>query len=259
MSIRLKTPGEIDAMAASGAAVAHALDCMKSAAKAGTTLFELEEIAVEELRRHNAFPSLLGYQPSFSKVPYLYASCLSVNDEIIHGLPRPRALREGDLLGMDLVGNIDGWHADSTISILIGEGKPVARKLLQATREAMWIGIRKCVPGATLGDVGHAIQTFLDKNRLGIVRDLSGHGIGLAVHEPGLDVANFGAPGKGVKLQPGMTFAVEPMVTSGTGRVRQAPGDPWTIFSADRSLGCHFEHTIAVTEDGPRVLTALPK
>ena len=259
MSIRLKTAGEIDAMAAAGVAVASALDRMKAAAKVGVTLLELEDIAREELKRHHASPSLLGYQPSFSSVPYQFATCLSLNDEVIHGLPRPKALKEGDLLGMDLVGNIDGWHADSTVTVLIGEGKPNARKLLMATREAMWIGIRKCVPGATLGDVGHAIQTFLEKNRLGIVRDLSGHGVGTAVHEGGLDVLNFGQPGRGVRLEPGMTFAVEPMVTAGSGRVRQAPGDPWTIFTADHTLGAHFEHTIAVTEDGPRVLTALPK
>jgi methionyl aminopeptidase len=259
MSIRIKTPGEIDTMAAAGAAVAYALDEMKSAAKVGVTLLELEEIAIETLRKHNARPSLKGYQPEFSAVPYEFASCLSVNEEVIHGLPRPRALREGDLLGMDLVGNIHGWHADSTITVLIGEGKPIAKKLLAATREAMWIGIRRCEVGATLGDVGHSIQSFLEKNRLGIVRDLSGHGIGTAVHEPGLDVLNFGQKGKGVMLRAGMTFAVEPMVTTGSGRVRQNRGDPWTILTADRSLGAHFEHTIAVTEDGPRVLTALPK
>jgi methionyl aminopeptidase len=249
----------MDAMAAAGTAVAFTLDRMKASARAGVTLLELEEIAIEELRRHHALPSLLGYQPSFSPVPYQFASCLSLNDEVIHGLPRPRALREGDLLGMDLVGNIDGWHADSTITVLIGEGKPAARKLLASTREAMWIGIRKCMPGSTLGDVGNAIQTFLEKNRLGIVRELSGHGIGTSVHEPGLDVLNFGQPGKGVTLRPGMTFAVEPMVTTGSGRIRQVKGDPWTIYTADRSLGAHFEHTIAITEDGPRVLTALPK
>lgn len=257
--IRLKTAGEIEAMAIAGAAVARVLERLKTEAKAGVTLLELEEIARDELRRQGAKPSLLGYKPPFSQVPYEYATCLSLNDEVIHGMPRPRALREGDLLGMDLVGNVDGWHADSTVTVLIGEGKPIARKLQAATREAMWIGIRASVPGATLGDVGCAIQRFLEKHRFGIVRELSGHGIGTAVHEPGLDVLNFGVAGKGVRLEPGMTFAVEPMVTSGSGRIRQKPGDPWTIYTADRSLGAHFEHTIAITENGPRVLTALPR
>jgi len=259
MSIRIKTQGELDAMAAAGLAVARTLERMKESANIGVKLLDLEDIARDELKKQGACPSLLNYHPSFSSVPYLFATCLSLNDEVIHGLPRNRTLRSGDLLGMDLVGNIDGWHADSAITVQIGEGKPIAKKLLMTTREAMWIGIRKCVPGATTGDVGHAIQAFLEKNRFGIVRELSGHGVGTAVHESGIDVPNFGRPGGGVTLRPGMTFAVEPMVTAGSGRVRQAPGDPWTIFSADGTLGAHFEHTIAVTEEGPRVLTALPK
>jgi methionyl aminopeptidase len=259
MPICLKSEGEIDAMAAAGLAVAYALDAMKLLARPGVKLTELEELALETLKKHGAKPSLLGYQPSFSAFPYEFATCLSLNDEVIHGLPRQTILKPGDLLGMDLVGNVDGWHADSTVTILIPPGKPKAKKLQEVTREAMWIGIRKCVPGATLGDVGYAIQSFVERNGFNVVRELSGHGIGRQVHEPGLDVHNFGAPGEGVRLEPGMTFAVEPMVASGAGKVKHFPGDPWTIATADGSLGAHFEHTVAVTEDGPRVLTLLPK
>jgi methionyl aminopeptidase len=259
MDVRLKTPGEIDAMAEAGRAVAITLDRMKQAAKPGANLLLLEEIAIETLAEQGAQPSLLNYQPPFSQVPYKFASCLSLNDEIIHGMPRDRELREGDLLGIDLVGNVDGWHADSTVTVLVGQGKPRTKKLLEVTRDSMWIGIRKAVPDATLGDIGHAVQSHVERNGFSVVRELSGHGIGQAVHEPGLDVVNFGIAGRGVRLRVGMTFALEPMVSSGNGRVTQKSGDPWTIYTADRSLGAHFEHTIAITEDGPRVLTAAPK
>lgn len=255
----LKTPGEIDAMAEAGRAVALAIDKMKRAIVPGkTTTIELDTIAREELARHGAKPSLLGYHPSFSPVAYEHTACISVNDEVIHGVPSERVLKDGDVVGLDLVGNVDGWHADSTITVIVGTGSKLAQRLVTVTRESMWHGINAAKAGATLGDIGYAVQKLVERNGFGVVRDLSGHGIGRSVHEGQLNVANFGRPGTGTRLEVGMTFCVEPMTTAGRYQVTHRKGDPWAVITADHSLGAHFEHTIAVTPDGPRVLTALP-
>lgn len=246
-------------MAAAGQAVAHSLAAMKAAIVPGqTTTQDLEEIALETLAKHGAKPSLKGYRPSFSQVTYQHATCISINDEVIHGVPSPtRVLREGDVVGLDMVGNIDGWHADSTITVIVGSGSKVAQRLVSVTREAMWHGIRAALAGNTLGDIGFAVQRLVEKNGFNVVRDLSGHGIGRSVHEEGLDVVNFGIRGRGIRLVPGMTFCVEPMTAAGKGATMHKPGDPWTVFIKDGSLGAHWEHTVAVTEKGPRVLTLL--
>ncbi len=256
--IKLKTVSEIDAMAVAGKAAAHALRAMKSVAAPGMTTMDLEDIARSELQTHNARPALLGYHPRFSKVPYEFATCISVNDEVIHGLPsRQRILREGDVVGLDLVADVDGWLADTAITIVVGKGSPKAQKLLSVTQEALRHGIAKATAGAKMGDISSAVQRLVERNGFGVIRELSGHGVGTEVHEEGIDVPNFGIAGKGLPLQVGMTFCIEPMVTAGAPGIKHRPGDPWAVVTRDGSIGAHFEHTVAITESGARILTAL--
>jgi methionyl aminopeptidase len=253
--IRLKSSGEIDAMARAGLAVGTTLQRLKAAAAVGVNLLDLEALALESLAEFQAKPSLLGYHPAFSQVPYAWATCLSVNDEVIHGTPRKKLLREGDILGIDLTANIDGWHADSAITVPVGQISPRAAKLLKVTEESMWLGIEKARNGNTLGDIGAAIQRHVERGGFSVLKNMCGHGIGQHVHEPGLDVANFGRPGAGQKLQIGMTFCVEPMVAAGRGDMKHRKDDVWAVLTKDGSLGAHFEHTVAVTAEGPRILT----
>jgi methionyl aminopeptidase len=252
----LKTPAEIDAMAVAGRAAARTLRAMQEAIVPGqTTTMDLEEIARETLRAQGAKPALLGYHPAFSRVAYEYATCISVNEQVIHGVPGPRVLRSGDIVSLDLVADVDGWLADTTITVPLGTVSPKAQRLVEVTRAALTRAIEVIRPGLRLGDLGNTIQKIVERNGFSVVRELAGHGVGRAVHEEGVDVFNFGRPGTGLELRPGMTFAVEPMVSAGKPGVEHMKGDPWTIYTKDRSLACHWEHTVAVTEDGCRVLT----
>jgi methionyl aminopeptidase len=252
----LKTPGEIDAMAEAGQAAARTLRAMREAIVPGqTTTLDLEEVARETLASLGATPALLGYHPAFSKVAYEHATCISVNDQVIHGVPSTRVLRKGDIVSLDLVANVDGWLADTTITVGVGDIPPKAQKLIEVTRAALTRAVEVIRPGLRLGDLGNTIQKLVEKNGFSVVRELAGHGIGQSVHEDGLDIFNFGRPGAGLELRPGMTFAVEPMVAAGKPAIEHRLGDPWTIYTRDRSLAAHWEHTVAVTEDGCRVLT----
>lgn len=242
-------------MEAAGKIASLALLAMKSEASIGVTTLHLDEVARETLKRHHATPALLNYHPRFSDVPYLYATCISVNDEVIHGQPSARTLKDGDLVGLDLVAELDGWLGDTAITILISKGNVSSQRLLSVTREAMFHGIKQAIPGNHMGDISHAVQRLVERNGFGVIRELSGHGIGHAVHEEGVEVPNFGRPGKGLLLRPGMTFCVEPMVTMGSPAIRHRPGDPWAVVTRDGKPGAHFEHTIGVTDDGPRILT----
>lgn len=254
--ITLKTPEQIEKMAQAGRAVALGLHAMKRAIVPGkTTTLELDAIALDTLRANGAEPSLLNYHPSFSKVPYLHTSCISINEEVIHGVPSERVIKNGDLVGLDLTAHVDGWHADSAITVIAGSGSKLAQRLLSVCLESLMQGIRAAVVGATLGDIGWTVQRLVEKNGFGVIRELSGHGIGQSVHEDGLEVANFGRPGHGVRLQAGMTFSIEPMITAGGYFVTHRRNDPWAVITRDGSLGAHFEHTIVVQECGPRILT----
>jgi len=256
--MRLKTQTEIDQMAIAGQAAAKTLHKMRNSIAAGMSTMDLEDIARSELHNHSARPALLGYHPKFSKVPYEFATCISVNDEVIHGQPsQSRLLREGDVVGMDLVADVDGWLADTAITVIVGNGNLKAQRLLSVTQEALRHGISKAFAGAKMGDVSNAIQRLVERNGFGVIRELSGHGVGSQVHEEGIDVPNFGYAGKGLSLQVGMTFCIEPMVTAGSPSIKHRPGDPWAVITRDGSIGAHFEHTIAITEQGPRVLTAI--
>ncbi|MBC7809116.1 MAG: type I methionyl aminopeptidase [Akkermansiaceae bacterium] len=259
--MRLKTPSEIAAMRRAGEVVAVTLRTMAAAIVPNqTTTLELDEIAAAVLKRYDAKAPLYGYKPSFSDVPYMHNTCISVNDEVIHGVPDARrVLREGDLVSLDMDASVDGWCADATITVPVGKVSGKAKKLLQATREALQMGIAQARPGNTIGDVGYTVQRHVEKNGFSVVREMVGHGIGRMPHEPGLDVPNWGKPGEGQIIQVGMTFCIEPMVNAGKPEIAHVHGDPWTIVSADGSLACHFEHTIAITENGPVILTLPPK
>lgn len=257
--VKLKTQGEIDAMAVAGVAAAKTLHGLKDACKVGANTLALEMMARDLLASFGARPALLNYHPRFSKEPYRFATCISVNDAVIHGQPSEKTvLREGDVVGLDLVADVDGWLADTALTVIIGSGNVKAQRLLSVTQESMWHGIRQAVVGNRMGDVSNAVQKLVERNGFGVIKELTGHGVGSEVHEEGIDVPNFGRAGKGLPLVEGMTFCIEPMVTAGSPAVRHRPGDPWAVVTRDGSIGAHFEHTVAVTKDGPRVLTLLP-
>jgi methionyl aminopeptidase len=256
--ITLKTPSEIQAMRQAGIAVAVTLRTMRDAIVAGeTTTLDLDDIAQETLKTFGAKPALLGYKPSFSAVPYLHATCISVNNEVIHGVPKKRILTTGDLVSLDMTASVDGWCADSTITTAVGPISDKARRLMLVTREAMYRGIEQARIGRTTGDIGYAIQRHVEKHGMNVVREMVGHGIGRTPHESGLDVPNYGKPRKGIPLQIGMTFCIEPMVMLGASKIEHA--DEWTIVTSDGSWAAHWEHTVAVTKDGPVILTSPPK
>ncbi len=258
--LRLKTSGEIEMMRLAGQVVAEVLNAMRVAIVPGVTrTSDLDEVAADILHKHGARSAFLNYQPSFSDVPFQYNSCISINDEIVHGVPsEKRVLIEGDIVGLDMGASVDGWYADSAITVPVGEVSPVAKNLLVVTRESLFKGIAQAKVGNRMGDISSAVQKHAERNRYGVVRELVGHGVGTAPHEKGLDVPNYGRPGTGERLKVGMTFCIEPMINLGSREIMHLPGDEWTIVSSDRSLSAHFEHTVAITEAGPDILTLPP-
>jgi len=248
--ITLKTREEIEKMRAAGRVVAAALTELAGRVVPGETTLDLDRLAEAVIRGHGAIPSFKGYKG------YPNATCIAVNEEVVHGIPGPRALEEGDIVGIDLGAILDGYHADSAITVPVGKASPEAQRLLKVTREALFVGIRMAVDGNHLTDVSHAIQRYVGSHQFSVVRELVGHGIGRAMHEEP-QVPNFGKPGRGPRLEAGMTLAIEPMVNAGGYEV-ETLRDGWTIVTKDRSLSAHFEHTVAVMENGPDILTLRP-
>lgn len=248
--ITLKTREEIEKMRAAGRVVAAALTELAGSVVPGETTLDLDRLAEAVIRGHGAIPSFKGYKG------YPNATCIAVNEEVVHGIPGPRALEEGDIVGIDLGAILDGYHADSAITVPVGKASPEAQRLLKVTREALFVGIRMAVDGNHLTDVSHTIQRYVESHQFSVVRELVGHGIGRAMHEEP-QVPNFGKPGRGPRLEAGMTLAIEPMVNAGGYEV-ETLRDGWTIVTKDRSLSAHFEHTVAVMENGPDILTLRP-
>jgi methionyl aminopeptidase len=238
---------DLDALKRIGNVVAIALEEMEKAVEPGRTTGELDEIGARVLAQHGArsAPQLVYNFPG--------AYCISVNDVVVHGIPGDLVIRDGDILGIDLGVYLDGWHADSANTYAVGSISPEAQRLLNVTKESLYQGIAKARVGNTIGDIGAAIQKYCEGNGYGVVRDLVGHGIGRSVHEEP-NVPNFGKAGKGITLREGMILCIEPMINQGTYRVKQL-SDKWTVVTADGKLSAHFEHTIAVTKDGPDILT----
>ncbi len=254
-SIPIKTRREIDTMREASRHVAEILLELREMARPGVTTHEVEQRARASIGRRGVTSSFEGYGPhGLPKYPAVV--CISLNEEVVHGLPGPRQLKEGDLLSLDFGVHVDGFHGDSAVTIPIGQPGETARRLLETTREALYEGIQQMVPGRRLSDIGHAVQTHAEGRGFSVVRQFVGHGIGRKLHEPP-QIPNFGPAGRGPRLRAGMVFAIEPMVTAGGADVRILE-DQWTAVTADGSLSAHFEHTVLITEEGPEVLTTVP-
>jgi methionyl aminopeptidase len=242
-----KTTEQIEAMTAAGEIQARCLRMLRAKARPGVTTKELDEAAEKFIRSQGAAPSFKGYRGFPGSI------CTSPNSMVVHGIPGPYELRRGDILSIDVGVTYEGWVADAAITIPIGETPDEAEPLLTATRDALFAGIDQARPGNHLSDVSHAIQTRVEEDGLSVIRTLVGHGIGRDMHEDP-QIPNFGDPGKGPELEVGMALAIEPMVNAGGPEVRMG-SDGWAVYSQDDSLTAHFEFTVAVTRDGPRILT----
>jgi len=253
MTISLKTAADIEHMRVAGRLAAEVLDMLTPMVTAGITTEQLDRLAHDHIVNvQKAVPAPLHYAPP-GYVPYPKSICTSINHQVCHGIPNDRALKNGDILNIDVTVIKDGWHGDTSRMFIVGEGSIQARRLVQMTYEAMWKGIAKVAPGARLGDIGHAIQTFTENAGFSVVREFCGHGIGLKFHEEP-QVLHYGRPGTLDELKPGMVFTVEPMINVGRREIREL-GDGWTIVTKDRSLSAQWEHTVLVTETGYEVLT----
>ncbi|MFF0540989.1 type I methionyl aminopeptidase [Streptomyces coelicoflavus] len=253
--VELKTDSSIDAMHAAGQVVARALTAVRQAAGVGVSLLELDAVAHEVLRGAGAGSPFLGYRPSFAPTPFPGVICASVNDAIVHGIPDGYRLRDGDLLSVDCGALLDGWAGDSALSFVVGTPRPADLALIETAERALDAGIGAAVVGNRIGDIAHAIGTVCRSAGYGIMEDFGGHGIGRHMHEdPG--VPNEGRPGRGLPLRHGMVIAIEPMLTAGGRDDYHAAPDGWTLRTNDGSRAAHVEHTVAITESGPRVLTS---
>ena len=252
MAIQIKTPEEIEKMRVAGRLAAEVLQVVAPYVKPGVTTEELDRICHDHIVDvQKAIPANVGYHG------YPKTVCTSVNHVICHGIPNEgKTLKDGDIVNIDVTVIKDGWHGDTSRMYLVGNPSVMARRLVAVTREAMWRGIRVVRPGATLGDVGHAIQSYVEAERFSVVREYCGHGIGTVYHdEP--QVLHYGRPGEGLVLKEGMTFTIEPMVNEGSRYTKTLP-DGWTVVTKDRKLSAQWEHTVVVTHDGVEVLTRVP-
>jgi methionyl aminopeptidase len=253
--IILKSRDEIATMRRAGRLVAQALDAVRERVRPGVTLKQLDRAAEDVIRGGGAEPSFLGYQPHFADSPFPGTLCTSVNDVIVHGIPDATRLEEGDILSVDCGAIVDGYHGDSAVTFAVGEIDGKARDLLEATERALWAGIEQARVGNRLGDIAHAVGQVGHGAGYGIMKDFGGHGVGRSLHEdPSVD--NDGQPGRGLRIKAGLVIAIEPMFAEGDGAYSTRP-DGWALATRDRSRAAHFEHTIAVTPDGPQVLTLL--
>jgi methionyl aminopeptidase len=258
--VEIKSWSEILLMREAGLVVWRTLERLREAARPGVTTLDLDDLAEQTIRGAGAIPSFKGY-PGNSTVPFPGVICASVNEEVVHGIPsKKRVLAEGDLLSIDCGAILEGWHGDSAITVAIGEVSPEARALSEACERSLWAGLAAAQLGGRLTDISHAVETSVlaDEKRLGhefgIVEHYGGHGIGTQMHQAP-HLLNYGRPGRGQKLVKGLALAVEPMLTLGTPDTRELE-DRWTVISSDRSWAAHWEHTVAITENGPWVLTA---
>jgi methionyl aminopeptidase len=254
-SIRIKTRREVEAMRTAGRHVAEILLELRQHARPGVTTQELDEHARRAIRKRGLASSFLGYGP-YGLPRYPAVLCVSVNEEVVHGIPGPRELKDGDVLSLDFGASFSGYHGDSAVTVPVGDVGAPALRLIEATREALEQGVAQMVPGNRLSDIGHAVQVHVEGQGFSVVRQFVGHGIGREMHEPP-QIPNYGPGGRGPRLRPGMVFAIEPMVTAGGPEVRILD-DQWTAVTADGSLAAHYEHTILITESGPEVLTRVP-
>ncbi|WP_206056705.1 type I methionyl aminopeptidase [Nocardioides sp. GY 10113] len=250
--VEIKTPDQVRSMRAAGLVVGRTLELLRDAVAPGVTTAELDRLAEESIRSHGAEPSFLGY----GEPPFPASICASVNEEVVHGIPGARRLAEGDVISIDCGAIVDGWHGDAAITVPVGEVRPEVAELLRVTEESLWAGLAAVRNGGRVTDIGHAVETFVrGAGDYGIVEDYTGHGIGTSMHMAP-DVPNYGRPGRGPRLKPGIALAVEPMVVLGDQETGVAE-DEWTVVTLDGTWAAHYEHTFALTPDGVWVLTAL--
>lgn len=247
--VTLKSPREIDTMARAGAIVFATLDLCRGLTRPGISTEDLDREAEKFIRSHK------GAKPSFKGLyGFPKSLCISINEEVVHGIPSPkRILREGNIVSIDCGVCIDGFHADSAITVPVGAVSPETERFLETTRRSLMAGIEQARLGNHVGDIGHAVQSTSEAEGYGVIRELVGHGVGTRMHEDP-QVPNHGKPKRGERLLEGMTIAIEPMITMGDYKTKLL-ADKWTVVTADGSLAAHFEHTVAVTKDGPRILT----
>ena len=245
--ITIKSPKELDAMRSAGAVVGAVLALLKRSVEPGMTTKDLDNIAYKEITRNGAKPTFKGYRGFPASI------CTSINEEIVHGIPSKRVLKEGDIIKLDVGATLDGMIGDAAISLPVGQITPEAVALMDATRQSLEEGIRASQVGNRIGDIGAAVQSFGEERGYGVVREFVGHGVGRFLHEDP-QVPNYGQPGMGPLLRPGMCIAIEPMLNMGDWHTTIL-GDQWTVVTKDGKLSAHFEHTIAITEEGPEILT----
>lgn len=257
MTIHIKNPQEIEKMRVAGKLASEVLDFITPFVKSGITTDEIDKLCHDYMVNvQNTIPAPLNYAPD-GHTPYPKSICTSINHQICHGVPGPKALKEGDIVNIDVTVIKDGFHGDTSRMFHVGETSIQAKRLCKLTYEAMWLGIQIVKPGAKLGDIGFVIQNFAEKNGFSVVREFCGHGIGKRFHEEP-QVLHYGKPGTGLTLEAGMIFTIEPMINAGKRDIKQMP-DGWTIVTKDRSLSAQWEHTILVTHDGYEVLTVSEK
>jgi methionyl aminopeptidase len=247
--ITRKSPEEIDRMRRAGRLVGHTLSRVVEAVRPGVTLLELDALAERVIRDGGGIPSFLGYHG------FPATLCLSPNDWIVHGIPNGYVLKEGDILSIDCGAIVEGWHGDAAVTVPVGQVDDAARRLIETTERAMWAGIARVRAGNRLSDIGHAVERVAAAPGYGVVREYVGHGIGTRMHEEP-QVPNYGRPGRGLRLEVGLALAIEPMVNEG-GPSSRVLDDGWTVVTSDGSRSAHFEHTVAITPQGPEVLTLL--
>ena len=257
MTIHIKNSQEIEKMRIAGKLASEVLDYITPFVNPGITTEEIDRLCHDFMVNvQKTIPAPLNYAPD-GHTPYPKSICTSINHQICHGVPGPKALKEGDIVNIDITVIKEGFHGDTSRMFLLGETSIQAKRLCKLTYEAMWLGIQKVKPGAKLGDIGFVIQDFAEKNGFSIVREFCGHGIGKRFHEEP-QVLHYGKPGTGLTLEAGMIFTIEPMINAGKRDIKQMP-DGWTIVTKDRSLSAQWEHTILVTETGYEVLTVSEK
>ena len=248
--IVLKTGRELKIMKEACSISAGALEVAGKAVEPGVTTAEIDRLAEEYIRRRGGEPNFKNYEG------YPATACISINNEVIHGIPsEKRKLCAGDIVSIDLGAKFDGYHGDNAATFACGDVSPEAKRLMDTTRESLYEGIRAACAGGRIGDIGHAVQSYVDARGYSVVRQFVGHGVGTHLHEAP-EVPNFGIPGGGIRLMPGMTIAIEQMVNAGGYDVKVQP-DGWTVLTKDGSLSAHFEHTIVITADGPKIMTVV--
>ncbi len=254
--IQLKSPDEIEFLARANGLVGECLALAREMVRPGISTAEINEAVEKHIADHDAIPAFKGYKLGPGIPPFPSACCMSIDEEVVHGFPREEPLEEGMILSVDIGVRLDGWHGDAARTFMVGDVPDEKRKLVEATEKARNLGIKVLKSGNHLSDFGHEVQKYVEKRGFSVVRDLVGHGIGQNLHEEP-QVPNYGKKGKGLKLREGLVLAVEPMINLGTYRVKVL-SDHWTVVTADAKPSAHFEHTVAITANGPRVLSNEP-